>query len=72
MAIPDYQAFMAPLLGLASDGSEHAIRDAYEVMARHFGLTDEALDRLIRAYLGPDLLHWADASPASPQKPRPE
>jgi restriction system protein len=41
MAIPDYQAFMAPLLGLASDGSEHAIRDAYEVMARHFGLTDD-------------------------------
>jgi hypothetical protein len=38
----------------------------------HFGLTDEALDRLIRAYLGPDLLHWTDASPAYPQKPRPE
>ncbi len=39
----------------------------------HFGLTDDALDRLIRAYLGPDLLHWADASPASiPAKPQPE
>lgn len=41
MATPDYQAFMAPLLELASDGSEHAIRDAYEAMAHHFGLTDE-------------------------------
>lgn len=41
MAIPDYQAFMAPLLEFASDGSEHAIRDAYEAMARHFGLTDD-------------------------------
>lgn len=29
---------------------------------RHFGLTDDALDRLIRAYLGPDLLHWAQTS----------
>ena len=39
----------------------------------HFGLTDEALDRLIRAYLGPDLLHWADASAVSaPATPQPE
>ena len=29
----------------------------------HFGLTDEALDRLIRAYLGPDVLHWANTQP---------
>jgi hypothetical protein len=29
----------------------------------HFGLTDEALDRLIRAYLGPDVLHWAKTQP---------
>ncbi|MFK7792679.1 MAG: hypothetical protein AB8B88_08410 [Devosiaceae bacterium] len=35
----------------------------------YFGLTDEALDRLIRAYLGPDVLHWANA--ASPSKPEP-
>lgn len=28
----------------------------------HFGLTDDALDRLIRAYLGPDILHWAEAA----------
>ncbi|MGD1888149.1 MAG: hypothetical protein ACFB01_13705 [Cohaesibacteraceae bacterium] len=25
----------------------------------HFVLTDDALDRLIRAHLGPDVLHWA-------------
>jgi hypothetical protein len=31
----------------------------------HFGLTDEALDRLIRAYLGPDVLHWAQSEPAA-------
>lgn len=31
----------------------------------HFGLTDDALDRLIRAHLGPDVLHWTQG-PASP------
>jgi restriction system protein len=41
MAIPDYQSFMVPLLEFASDGSEHAIRDAYEAMAHHFDLTDD-------------------------------
>lgn len=40
MALPDYQAIMAPLLEFASDGSEHTIRDAYEAMARHFELSD--------------------------------
>lgn len=29
---------------------------------RHFGLSDEALDRLIRAYLGPDVLHWSQSA----------
>ncbi|MEQ8655766.1 MAG: hypothetical protein RIC24_00470 [Hyphomicrobiales bacterium] len=29
----------------------------------HFGLTDDALDRLIRAYLGPDELHWSEMAP---------
>lgn len=33
----------------------------------HFGLTDDALDRLIRAYLGPDVLHRTQsASTAEP------
>ena len=32
----------------------------------HFGLTDEALDRLIRAHLGPDLLHWVREAQATP------
>ncbi|MFN3170915.1 MAG: hypothetical protein ACE37E_09505 [Hyphomicrobiales bacterium] len=37
----------------------------------HFGLTDEALDRLIRAYLGPDELHWAEVAP-TPQAITPQ
>lgn len=35
----------------------------------HFGLTDEALDRLIRAYLGPDELHWAEVAPTPQATP---
>lgn len=31
----------------------------------HFGLTDDALDRLIRAYLGPDVLHWTQSASAA-------
>jgi hypothetical protein len=29
---------------------------------QHFGLTDDALDRLIRAYLGPDILRWVQTT----------
>lgn len=33
----------------------------------HFGITDDALDRLIRAHLGPDVVHWTqNTSPPSP------
>lgn len=35
----------------------------------HFGLNDEALDRLIRAHLGPDVLHWTQS--AAPEEPTP-
>ena len=35
----------------------------------HFGLTDDALDRLIRAYLGPDVLHWVDNGASAQTSP---
>lgn len=35
----------------------------------HFGLTDDALDRLIRAHLGPDLMHWTRTSAPSEAAP---
>ncbi len=41
MAIPDYQSFMVPLLRLASDNAEHAIRDAYSALAGEMGLTKD-------------------------------
>jgi len=41
MAIPDYQAFMLPLLKLAGDGQQHSMREAYEALADEFALTEE-------------------------------
>jgi len=40
MAIPDYQSIMLPLLRFTSDGKEHRFREAVEMLASHFGLTD--------------------------------
>lgn len=31
----------------------------------HFGLNDDALDRLIRAHFGPDILHWTQSASQS-------
>lgn len=40
MAIPDYQTVMLPLLRLTSDGKEHQIREAVNVLADQFKLTE--------------------------------
>ncbi len=40
MAIPDYQTIMLSLLKLANDGQEHFLRDAVEILADGFGLTE--------------------------------
>ena len=47
MAIPTYEAFMAPLLSWASDREEKSVRDAYEAMAVHFDLTEEEKGELL-------------------------
>lgn len=41
MTIPDYQTLMLPLLRIARDGLERRFRDAVEVLAEEFALTDE-------------------------------
>ncbi len=40
MAIPDYQTVMLPLLKLTSDGKEHQIRDAINLLADGFKLSE--------------------------------
>jgi restriction system protein len=45
--IPDYQTLMLPLMRLAEDGEEHPMRDAFEVIAVQFRLTEEQLRELL-------------------------
>jgi len=47
MPIPDFQTMMLPFLQLASDGEEHSIHEAVDVLAEQFSLTDEEKTRLI-------------------------
>lgn len=47
MAIPDYQAFMLPVLQTAGDGRDHTLRDAIETMAQQFGITEAERKELL-------------------------
>jgi len=47
MAIPDYQACMLHLLRLASDGTEHTLKEAVPVLADTFELTDAERTQLL-------------------------
>jgi restriction system protein len=40
MSVPDFQSMMLPLLQFAQDGTEHAMSEARDAIARAFGLTD--------------------------------
>ena len=41
MAIPDFQSIMSPLLEIAGDNEIHRVRDAVDLLAQQFSLTDE-------------------------------
>ncbi len=47
MAIPDFQTVMRPLLEVASDGKQHSNRDAREILALRFKLTDGEKNALL-------------------------
>lgn len=47
MAIPDYQAIMLPLLELSGDNEIHRMRDAVELLADRFSLTEEEKQELM-------------------------
>lgn len=47
MAIPDFQAFMRPLLDFASSGREHSLAEAREAVAARFGLSDSERAELL-------------------------
>lgn len=44
MAVPDFQSFFKPLLDIASDGKEHSISEAREIIAKKFELSPEELN----------------------------
>ena len=48
MAIPDYQSIMLPLLELAGDKVEHSLRDAIDILAQKYQLTEEERKELFR------------------------
>ncbi len=43
MAVPDFQSFFKPLLDIAADGKEHAIKEAREKISIAFRLSQEDL-----------------------------
>ncbi len=47
MPIPDYQSIMLPLLKFAGDQREHSLREAIEVLAREFNLTEDERKKLL-------------------------
>lgn len=62
MSIPDYQALMLPLLRLASDGAEHAMRDVVEALAEELKLTEEERRELLpsgQQARFANRVHWA-------------
>lgn len=44
MAVPDFQSFFKPLLDIASDGKEHSIKEAREIISKVFNLTEVELN----------------------------
>ena len=47
MAVPDFQSFFSPMLGIANDGEEHSIKEARQKLAKHFELTKEDLNEYL-------------------------
>ncbi|MHB8055700.1 MAG: restriction endonuclease [Candidatus Aminicenantales bacterium] len=43
MSVPDFQSFFKPLLEFASDGKEHSLKEASEIIAKKMSLSEEEL-----------------------------
>jgi restriction system protein len=52
MAIPDYQTVMLPLLRFAADNSEHKIREAIDVLANEFKITEAERKEMLPSGFG--------------------
>ncbi|MHB1415919.1 MAG: winged helix-turn-helix domain-containing protein, partial [Chloroflexota bacterium] len=47
MSVPNYQAFMLPLLKIANDQETHTIGESVETLATQFNLSDEERNELV-------------------------
>jgi len=47
MAVPDFQSFFKPLLGIAADGKEHSMKEARELIARKMNIADADLHEML-------------------------
>jgi restriction system protein len=47
MAVPDFQSFFKPLLEIASDGKEHSMKEARDLIAQKMNLSEEDLQELL-------------------------
>jgi restriction system protein len=47
MAIPDYQTCMLPLLKVTADKKEHSLREAVDILAEQFSLSEDELKQLL-------------------------
>jgi restriction system protein len=47
MAVPDFQSFFKPLLGIAADSKEHSMKEARELIARRMNIADADLRELL-------------------------
>lgn len=62
MPIPDYQTLMLPLLKVAENKKEYALKEAVEILAAKFGLTEEERTELLpsgQAFLFSNRVGWA-------------
>lgn len=47
MAVPDFQSFFKPLLEIAADGKIHSVKEAREIIATQFRMTEEDMSDML-------------------------
>jgi restriction system protein len=47
MAVPDFQSFFKPLLEIASDGKEHSVKEARELIAENMNMSEKDLKEIL-------------------------
>jgi len=50
MPVPDFQSFFKPLLDIASDGKEHSLKEAREIIAHNMQLSEEDASIKLKKY----------------------